>query len=644
MRRLLPLALPLALFACADATPTLVDAPEPTPGLDGALPDRWAPPADLAFPDQAFDLGPEMGADASPHGDPCQPAEVPPELPNERLCDPRRPDCPEGYECRQLRNAGADTAYVCAPPACIDRDGDGYGAGADCAGMDCNDCDVSTHAGAAERCDGFDNDCDGQIDEGLDPRQAPADLPCGGPGVCADDTVECVEGQWTCRRSPHWQPDELRCDNLDNDCNGVVDDIEGRGEACSAGEGPCRREGVLVCNGVSGELDCTANPDQPQPERCNGIDDDCNGVVDDVAEAGTRCELGEGACAAIGEWLCNPAQQRLFCSARPAMPADEICDGRDNDCDGEVDEGQGLCPDPVEQCNGLDDDGDGRVDFPDDPSCPAAFGTSENGPPGRRCSDGADNDLDGLIDLADPGCESTRDDDEADPDGAPACANDADDDADGATDWPDDAGCAGAGDLCEQEGFAFCDGACIDVQDDENNCGRCGRVCEAGVECLEGACGGLFFYEGIGQDVPEIDLDGWEMCYQGTYNESTELAPILDACSGSMVAIGCRMAGAEDFTLLAMGETAEVFFDVGNANDAVNNHNGVDFYYSPSRSMGFAPEGAGVNRNSCDTANVMPELRMCWHTSGGRLNSGWRCGATTGIGNAQWERVIFTAE
>ena len=42
--------------------------------------------------------------------------------------------------------------------------------------------------------------------------------------------------------------------------------------------------------------------------------------------------------------------------------------------------------------------------------------------------------------------------------------------------------------------------------------------------------------------------------------------------------------------------------------------------------------------------SVMPELRMCWHTSGGRLNSGWRCGATTGISNAQWERVILSAQ
>ncbi len=407
-------------------------------------------------------------------------------------------------------------------------------------------------------------------------------------------------------------------DELDNDNDGLIDALD---PGCAAADD---------------EDEAGPEPGAPPAACDNLVDDDADGWSDFPYDPG---------CETVGDDdETDPAD--------PARCANGLDDDEDGLTDFPLDPGCRSPLDDDEDNNGvlpacantLDDDGDGRVDFPDDPSCPAAFGTSENGPAGRRCSDGADNDLDGLIDLADPGCESTRDDDEADPDGAPACANGADDDADGATDWPDDEGCAGAGDLCEQDGFAFCDGACIDVQDDENNCGRCGRVCEAGVECLEGTCGGLFFYEGIGQDVPAIDLDGWEMCYQGTYNESTELAPILDACAGSLVAIGCRMVGAEDFTLLAMGETAEVFFDVGNANDAVNNHNGVDFYYSPSRSMGFAPEGTGVSRNSCDTANVMPELRMCWHTSGGRLNSGWRCGATTGISNAQWERVIFSAQ
>jgi len=47
-------------------------------------------------------------------------------------------------------------------------------------------------------------------------------------------------------------------------------------------------------------------------------------------------------------------------------------------------------------------------------------------------------------------------------------------------------------------------------------------------------------------------------------------------------------------------------------------------------------------RDSCDTNNVQGELRMCWHTSGGNLSAGYRCGLTTTFG-ADWERVVFTA-
>ncbi len=73
----------------------------------------------------------------------------------------------------------------------------------------------------------------------------------------------------------------------------------------------------------------------------------------------------------------------------------------------------------------------------------------------------------------------------------PFCADGADNDGDGQVDWPADDGCAALGGRCEAAGEGFCEGVCLDLQADAANCGRCGRVCAAGVACENGRCGGI---------------------------------------------------------------------------------------------------------------------------------------------------------
>jgi len=72
------------------------------------------------------------------------------------------------------------------------------------------------------------------------------------------------------------------CNNIDDDCNGVVDNGFAVGAAfpCTAGVGSCATTGPQRCSSYGGIL-CYAVPETPTPEVCNGLDDDCNGVVDD---------------------------------------------------------------------------------------------------------------------------------------------------------------------------------------------------------------------------------------------------------------------------------------------------------------------------------------------------------------------------
>lgn len=161
-----------------------------------------------------------------------------------------------------------------------------------------------------------------------------------------------------------------------------------------------------------------------------------------------------------------------------------------------------------------------------------------------------------------------------------------------------------------------------------------------------GDAGDLFEFSGIRENVPDNQLEGWEVCHRSPFGTAGHnLAQIRASCNGPKVMYGCRPVGQANWTLLAQGDTAEVFRDTGNQNNNLNRNNNVDWYYSESWSIGFVAPGTGVSRNSCDT-NGDPgrSQRLCWHTSGGNMTGGYRCGAQTGLnGNNNWERVIWTA-
>jgi hypothetical protein len=299
-----------------------------------------------------------------------------------------------------------------------------------------------------ESCNGLDDDCDGETDEGLLVSGCYVDGDADGYGAgaasaqCLDMTRDAVgfcPAGFTNLASPvdcndtiaEIRPDGIeRCDTLDNDCDGVVDDVMGLGDACTSGVGSCGRSGTLACG--SGMLVCSAVPGAPTAEACNGLDDDCDGIADDgvdtvfgcrvdadsdgfgVGEPTTQCASTDPSRVPFGRCPAGYTNTaRLDCNDVNAAinpTAMEVCNLIDDDCDEVVDDG-------VQTAYYRDADGDlfgaGTATF----ACMAPTGFVANN---SDCNDtnmavrpGATELCDGVIDhdcngTIDDGCACTN--------------------------------------------------------------------------------------------------------------------------------------------------------------------------------------------------------------------------------------------
>jgi len=225
-----------------------------------------------------------------------------------------------------------------APPAssCADNDGDGDGySGAD---GDCDDTNAAVSPGAAEACDGIDNNCDGTIDEGTECYDDDGDGQTELNGDCDDSDPDTYTGATEV------------CDGADNDCDSAVDD----GISCNDNDADGYTTGAGDCN----DNDFWINPGAG--EYCDGVDNDCDGTVDN----GTNCydDDGDGYTESAGD--CDDSNAAIS----PA--ANEVQDGVDNDCDGATDENTVSCDVPEIEPN----DDWGLADFIDTPNEVSACG------------------------------------------------------------------------------------------------------------------------------------------------------------------------------------------------------------------------------------------------------------------------------
>jgi hypothetical protein len=156
------------------------------------------------------------------------------------------------------------------------------------------------------RCDGRDNDCDGQTDdddvdlscECIDGNQQR----CGSSlGVCLSAGQTCASGLWgDCIFPPNHESDESTCDNLDNDCDGAIDEgcqCQGAGSR-DCGPGVCAGRQQICTDGTWGSCDLPSTY-QVIETRCDQLDNDCDGQIDedDVCSSHDSPLFIEGGCS-----------------------------------------------------------------------------------------------------------------------------------------------------------------------------------------------------------------------------------------------------------------------------------------------------------------------------------------------------------
>ena len=330
---------------------------------------------------------------------------------DETLCDDKDNDCDEVVDEGYLPGGGTvytDTdgndlakSEACGVGQCA---GGEVVCGADQVSLTCS----TVQNAVPDTCDGFDNDCDPATLDGADDPNIGVECDGDDSDQCKESTKTCIGGILSCLDT---DDDDLDiCDGVDNDCNPATADGFGDpqlGTACDGdGDDDLCKEGKRVCLG--GTLSCDDIND-PDPDHCDGQDNDCNPATPDGADdpnVGTDCDGDDSDQCKEGKSICSNGQ--VTCPDTDDDDPD-ICDGQDNDCNPLTVDGS-QDPDLGANCDGSDAD-----------LCDEGIQLCVGG--SLSCTDSNDVNLD-VCDGVDNDCDPSTVDGSQDPKLGDACDGD----------------------------------------------------------------------------------------------------------------------------------------------------------------------------------------------------------------------------
>ncbi len=217
----------------------------------------------------------------------------------------------------------------------------------------CGICDQGTCKASQEILNSRDDDCDGQINEGVDCAEGEVKK-CGSDiGECGAGTITCKDGKFN-NCTGKVDPKAEQCDNKDNNCDGQVD--EKVTKECGKNVGICRK-GLQTCTNGTWGTTCVGEVKPAASEICNGgLDDDCDGQPDEgcscVNGQTQTCGTDVGACVA-GKQTCSSGKWGT-CVGEVKPATSDPCNGIDDDCDDQLDE-DAVCEEgnlcTIDTCN-----------------------------------------------------------------------------------------------------------------------------------------------------------------------------------------------------------------------------------------------------------------------------------------------------